>query len=137
MAGMMHVDLDTPNGVAKARVDGQLKFDQAAPILIDSITRVLFQEKPINSDSYANIGLPGIIEHYFARSGKLALSFYMCNLLTQIACAIEKLNFDYQWLIQPLGSQYKTEIIVDVNIPIQQEIQYIPGVLETLKIAWT
>ena len=27
MAGMMHLDLDTPNGVAKARVDGQLKFD--------------------------------------------------------------------------------------------------------------
>jgi len=27
MAGMMAVDLDTPNGVAKARVDGQLKFD--------------------------------------------------------------------------------------------------------------
>ena len=27
MAGMMHLDIDTPNGVAKARVDGQLKFD--------------------------------------------------------------------------------------------------------------
>jgi len=35
-----------------------------------------------------------------------------------------------------LGSQYKTQIIIDVNIPIQQEIQYIPGVLETLKNAW-
>ena len=42
MAGMMHIDLDTPNGVAKARVDGQLKFDQASPILIDSITRTIF-----------------------------------------------------------------------------------------------
>ena len=27
MAGMMHVDLDTPNGVAKARVSGYLEFD--------------------------------------------------------------------------------------------------------------
>ena len=26
MAGMMHIDLDTPNGVAIARVDGQLHF---------------------------------------------------------------------------------------------------------------
>lgn len=26
---------------------------------------------------------------------------------------------------------------IDVNIPIQQEVQYIPGVLETLKNAWT
>jgi len=79
MAGMTHVDLDTPNGVAKARVDGQLKFDQAAPILIDSITRTLFDQEPINSVDYNKIGLPGILEHYFARS--------------------EKLQYDYQYLI--------------------------------------
>ena len=48
MAGLVHVDLDTPNGVARALVDGQLKFDQAAPILIDSITRTLYSENPIN-----------------------------------------------------------------------------------------
>ena len=42
MAGMMHIDLDTPNGVAKARVDGQLVFEQEAPILIDSITRTIY-----------------------------------------------------------------------------------------------
>ena len=53
------------------------------------------------------------------------------------AFGVEKLKFDYQWLIQPLGSQYKTEILVDVHVPVQQEIQYIPGVLETLKNAWT
>ena len=70
MAGMMHIDLDTPNGVAIARVDGQLNFQQAAPILIDSLTRTIFTQEPINSNDYANVGLPGIIEHYFARSGK-------------------------------------------------------------------
>ncbi len=60
------------------------------------------------------------------------------QLLTKPNCVrIDKLKFDYQWLIQPLGSQYKTQVLVDVNIPIQQEIQYIPGVLETLKNAWT
>ena len=31
----------------------------------------------------------------------------------------EKLKFAYKWLVQPLGSQYRTQIIVDVNIPIQ------------------
>ena len=70
MAGMLHIDLDTPNGVAKARVDGELKFDQAAPILIDSITRTIHSKMPINSDDYASVGLPGIVEHYLARSGK-------------------------------------------------------------------
>ena len=70
MAGLMHVDLETPNGVAKARIDGDLKVDQAAPILIDSITRTLFNKNPLNAEDYANLGLPGILEHYFARSGK-------------------------------------------------------------------
>ncbi len=79
MAGMMHVDLDTPNGAAFARVDGQLLFDQAAPILIDSITRTLFNKNPIDADDYNSMGLPGILEHYFARS--------------------EKLKFDYKWLV--------------------------------------
>lgn len=79
MAGIMHIDLETPNGVAKARIDGDLKFDQAAPILIDSITRSIFNKNPLNSEDYANLGLPGILEHYFARS--------------------EKLKYDYQYLI--------------------------------------
>ena len=70
MAGIMHIDLDTPNGVAMARIDGDLMFDQASPILIDSITRTLFDKNPINPDDYSSMGLPGILEHYFARSGK-------------------------------------------------------------------
>lgn len=72
MAGIMHIDLDTPNGVAMARVDGDLMFDQASPILIDSITRTLFNKNPIDPDDYSSMGLPGILEHYFARSGKSA-----------------------------------------------------------------
>ena len=80
MAGMSHIDLDTPNGVAKARVSGNLEFDQASPILIDSITRTLFVKNPLNSEDYANIGLPGILEHYFDRSGKSQLAF-LTNIL--------------------------------------------------------
>ena len=67
--------------------------------MIDSITRTLFNKNPIDADDYNSMGLPGILEHYFARS--------------------EKLKFAYKWLVQPLGSQYRTQIIVDVNIPIQ------------------
>ena len=84
MSGMMHIDLDTPNGVAIARVDGTLKLDQAAPILIDSITRTLFSDSPINADAYANVGLPGIIEHYFARSGKPLLLLISACIYTII-----------------------------------------------------
>ena len=76
-----------------------MKFDQIAPILIDSITRTLYKENPLNKEDYSSKGLPGILEHYFARN--------------------DKLKFDYQWIIQPLGSQFKTNIVVDVNIPLQ------------------
>lgn len=98
MAGIIHVDLDTPNGVAKARVDGVLRFDQAAPILIDSITRTIYVKNPINSDDYAQIGLPGILEHYFARSGKYisenwaSVDFFINFVF--LSCS-EKLKFDY------------------------------------------
>ena len=115
MAGMSHIDLDTPNGVAKARVSGNLEFDQASPILIDSITRTLFVKNPLNSEDYANIGLPGILEHYFDRSGKF---LYSAPKLKSLLVCAEKLRYNYQWLVQPLGSQYKTEMIIDVNIPI-------------------
>ena len=54
-------------------------FEQDSPILIDSITRTIYQESPINPNSYTNIGLPGILENYEARS--------------------ERLRYDYQWLI--------------------------------------
>jgi len=37
MIGMMHVNLDTPNGAGRIMVDGQLNFMQDEPILIDSV----------------------------------------------------------------------------------------------------
>ncbi len=39
--------------------------------------------------------------------------------------------------MQPMGSMFTTVIDIYVRIPIAQEIFYIPGVLETLKFAWT
>ena len=42
MKGMLNVNLDTPNGMAKGIVTGELRLDQAAPILIDSIKRTIY-----------------------------------------------------------------------------------------------
>ena len=39
MIGMMHVNIDTPNGAAMTYVDGLLNFMQDEPILIDSVER--------------------------------------------------------------------------------------------------
>ena len=54
MVGLLHVDLDTPNGTYLSRVDGNLNFDQAAPSLIDSIPRTLYNVDPLNAKSYQN-----------------------------------------------------------------------------------
>ena len=54
MVGLLHVDLDTPHGTYLSRVDGNLNFDQAAPILIDSIPRTLYNVDPLNAESYQN-----------------------------------------------------------------------------------
>ena len=49
---MMHINLDTPNGMAKATIYGDLEFDQAAPILIDSITRDLYKDNPLDHEMF-------------------------------------------------------------------------------------
>ena len=50
--------------------------------------------------------------------------------------SIERLNFDYKYLIQPLGTANSSTIKISAEVPIGQRVVYIPGVLETLKFAW-
>lgn len=49
---------------------------------------------------------------------------------------IERLSYDYSALVQPFASPYKTSLDFTINIPKQQRVAYIPGVLQTLKFAW-
>ena len=35
-----------------------------------------------------------------------------------------------------MGSKVKTHIAIDLYIPVQQKVEYIPGVLESLKFMW-
>lgn len=39
-------------------------------------------------------------------------------------------------IIHPFANPHKTQIFIDAEIPIQQEVKYIPGILQTLKFAW-
>jgi hypothetical protein len=94
----MHINLDTPNGMAKAIVYGDLEFDQAAPILIDSIARDLYFENPLDVEMYEKHGLNGILEFYEARN--------------------DKLRYDYSYWIQPVGSPHKTQLQIDVHVPL-------------------
>ena len=86
----MHINLDTPNGMSKAIVHGDLEFEQAAPILIDSITRDLYRDNPLDFTMFQKYGLSGIHEFYEARN--------------------DKLRYDYQYWIQPAGSPFKTTL---------------------------
>lgn len=38
--------------------------------------------------------------------------------------------------MQPYANPYKTQIVMEIDIPTSQEVKYIPGVLQTLKFAW-
>ena len=72
MKGMLHVNLDTPNGMARGMVTGELKFDQENPILIDSIKRTIFNRDPLDPEVYKTQGLSGILNQYNDRTGKLS-----------------------------------------------------------------
>ena len=65
---------------------------------------------------FEKYGLSGIQEFYEARN--------------------DKLRYDYQYWIQPVGSPYKSTLQIDVNVPLAQEIKYQPGLLEVLKFGW-
>ena len=75
MSGLLHVNLDTPNGVAKATVYGDLDFEQSAPILIDSIPRTLYKDSPLDTDMFEKHGLNGILDFYEARNDKLRFNY--------------------------------------------------------------
>jgi hypothetical protein len=54
MIGLMHLSVACPEGASKIIADGDLKLKQQFPVLIDSITRTVFNQNPLtNSDSKA------------------------------------------------------------------------------------
>ena len=38
--------------------------------------------------------------------------------------------------MQPFADPHKTKLKIAAEIPIEQQVKYIPGVLQTLKFAW-
>lgn len=71
MIGMMHVNIDTPNGAAITYIDGLLNFAQDEPILIDSIPRTIYNYDPITAEMYQKYSMPKIADFYASRKGKL------------------------------------------------------------------
>jgi len=62
MIGLLHANIDTPNGISKVYVDGNLNFDQDAPILIDSIKRTLYNSDPLESAQFEKYTMAETIE---------------------------------------------------------------------------
>jgi len=116
MSGLMHIDIDTPNGVSKTFVDGYLRLQMDKPVLIDSKKRIKYKQDPIATVQYHKHSLPEILQNYNDR--------------------IERTKFDYKYIVQPVGSRHKTYLSIDVRIPQNEKIDYIPGVLESLKGMW-
>ena len=48
----------------------------------------------------------------------------------------ERIEYDYNTIIQPLGSSHTTTVNMKIHNPTSQMIKYIPGVMETAKFAW-
>lgn len=105
---MLEAVIETPNGAGRTLFHGDLALDQDEPILIDSVKRVIYKEDPLSSN-YDSLSMNEIIEQYHWRK--------------------ERLSYDYSALVQPFGSPHKTSLDFTINIPKQQRVAYIPGVL--------
>ena len=68
--GMMHMKVDTPQGASKIIADGTLNLKQRNQVLIDSITRNLYNIDPLTSNDYDKSSFEDIITGYNARNGK-------------------------------------------------------------------
>lgn len=47
-----------------------------------------------------------------------------------------KITHDHEYIAMPSGNSKRVELVMDIQIPVQQEFVYVPTVLESLKIAW-
>jgi len=98
MKGLMQVDIDTPNGVSKALINGDLNLHQEEPTLIDSKKRTVYNTDLLDLVAEKKLTLLSMFEQYQSHK--------------------EKLKYNYKHLIQPRGSPHKTTISITVNIPL-------------------
>ena len=70
LVGLLHLNVETPLGASKVVSDGTLALKQNKPVLIDSITRSLYNEDPLLDTSYEQFSIEQILEDYSHRSGK-------------------------------------------------------------------
>ena len=70
LVGMLHMNQNTPNGVSKIISDGELKLEQKRPILIDSITRSIYDVDPFTDTKLTQFSVYDTVSRYRAQSGK-------------------------------------------------------------------
>ena len=70
MIGMIHMQVDTPIGASKVIVDGELNLDQRKPILIDSVTRSIYNIDPFVDVKQEQYSIEQIVQDYNGRNGK-------------------------------------------------------------------
>ena len=97
LVGMMHLSVETPLGASKIVSDGSLELRQNKPVLIDSLTRNIYDIDPLTDVNYEQFSIDEILENYNHRS--------------------ERLEYNAQSIVQPMGSRFSTTLDININIP--------------------
>ena len=116
MKGMLELNVDTPEGAASIITNGEMVFKQNKNILIDSIPRTIHDVDPLTDIPFEQYAVNDIVDKYYERS--------------------ERVEYQSNTLVQPLGRAFSTTIEMKVRVPRAQQIRYRPGVLEVIKFAW-
>lgn len=64
MKGLMQVDIDAPNGISKALINGDLNLYQEEPTLIDSKKRTVYEKDLLDKVAAKELTLKGMFEEY-------------------------------------------------------------------------
>ena len=70
LVGLVHLKVETPLGASKVVSDGILALQQNKPVLIDSITRSLYDQDPLLDSNFEQFSMEQILENYNHRTGK-------------------------------------------------------------------
>jgi len=80
MTGLLHVNVDTPNGASKVIVQGDLNLKQDGPMAFDSVKRDIYLQNPVDYELVKATGLQELMDLYYSRAGK---SSFMTHFVTE------------------------------------------------------
>jgi len=115
MQDYIRIDLNNPNGIQKAYVTGNIELYQRGGLQSSALTRNIYNISLFDNPTQ-NINALSLQQNHFQRN-------------ESIYCNCESTTM-------PFTGSGNVEYYINLRVPIQQTVVYVPSILENLKFSW-